>query len=84
MDMRPSGPFKEPRYQDFIQREPMPANRAYAAAVFMQAINAAPYMHESVFSPGHRREDTRQHPLLVPKFGRAHGAYFRHSGHTGS
>ena len=70
MDMgTAAGPLKEAGNQDLVLSENQAADRTYPFTASAQAVNAAPYMHESVFAAIDRRESRRFYQLPLVQFG---------------
>jgi len=67
MDMgAAAGAFKKPGNEDFVFFEDFAADRANAVPVSVEAVDAAPYMHEPVFAAvqGRKGQGADQFPLF--------------------
>jgi hypothetical protein len=57
--MGAAGPLKHPGDEDVVVPQPRSADRTDPVPFAVKAVNAAPYVHEPVLSPGKGREGRR-------------------------
>ena len=83
MNMGAAAPaFKQAGNEYFVSFKDNAADRAYPVPITPYAIEAAPYMHEPVFTAVQGRESDGADEFTIVKFGGAYGAGLGITGHA--